>query len=323
MPAAGYEIDLLACAGSIADQPRARRGRAARWRPRRCPRRARAAARAAAPRRCSAAAATSPRPAGLAALSLGLPLVLTEADRHLGLTNRLLARARGGSASRSRSRAASGPAVPGHRPPGPGGDRARRPRRGPARASGSPPDDRCLLVFGGSQGARSINTLRARGVRRAAARRRDFHVLHITGSRDYAEAATALAAAEHPERYTLVEYEPGLADALAACDLVLARAGRLDLRDRRGRPAGDPRSLSARGGAPPARQRRVDGRRRGGGRDRGRRARPGAAAASWPPSLLGDRDRLAGMARRLGAARPPGRRRAGRGEILGAIREAA
>ena len=31
-------------------------------------------------------------PAGLAAASLRLPLVLTEADRHLGLTNRLLAR---------------------------------------------------------------------------------------------------------------------------------------------------------------------------------------------------------------------------------------
>ena len=31
-------------------------------------------------------------PAGLAALSLRVPLVLTEADRHLGLANRLLAR---------------------------------------------------------------------------------------------------------------------------------------------------------------------------------------------------------------------------------------
>src|SRR4029078_9294997 len=31
-------------------------------------------------------------PAGVAALSLRLPLVLTEADRHLGLANRLLAR---------------------------------------------------------------------------------------------------------------------------------------------------------------------------------------------------------------------------------------
>ncbi|MBA2523209.1 MAG: glycosyltransferase, partial [Solirubrobacterales bacterium] len=30
-------------------------------------------------------------PAGLAALSLGLPIVLTEADSHLGLANRLLA----------------------------------------------------------------------------------------------------------------------------------------------------------------------------------------------------------------------------------------
>ena len=35
----------------------------------------------------------------------------------------------------------------------------------------------------------------------------------------------ALAAAPNPGRYTLLEYEPGLADALAAADLVLARSG--------------------------------------------------------------------------------------------------
>jgi UDP-N-acetylglucosamine--N-acetylmuramyl-(pentapeptide) pyrophosphoryl-undecaprenol N-acetylglucosamine transferase len=58
----------------------------------------------------------------------------------------------------------------------------------------------------------------------ADAPERDFHVLHISGSRDFA-LARELMGAGSPRRYTLVEYEPDLADALAASDLVLARAG--------------------------------------------------------------------------------------------------
>ena len=95
-------------------------------------------------------------PAGLAALSLRLPLVLTEADSHLGLANRLLA-------PRARRVCLAFPI--------PGRDGARylvtgRPvpdailtaDRGAARERfGIAADDRCLLVFGGSQGARSIN----------------------------------------------------------------------------------------------------------------------------------------------------------------------
>src|SRR5205823_5560918 len=42
--------------------------------------------------------------------------------------------------------------------------------------------------------------------------------------RDY-ELALARQAEAGGERYTLLEYEPSLADPLAACDLVLARAG--------------------------------------------------------------------------------------------------
>ena len=49
-----------------------------------------------------------------------------------------------------------------------------------------------------------------------------------------------------PGGFTLLEYEPDLGDALAACDLVLARAGRLGVRAGRGRKARDPRPLSAR-----------------------------------------------------------------------------
>jgi UDP-N-acetylglucosamine--N-acetylmuramyl-(pentapeptide) pyrophosphoryl-undecaprenol N-acetylglucosamine transferase len=165
-------------------------------------------------------------PAGLAALWQRLPLVLTESDRHFGLANRLLApralrvclafpiAGRDGGRYRVTGRAVPAAVLAGDR-------NTARDRFGIA--SG----DRCLLVFGGSQGARSINvcTLDAFAGDHKPALKRDFHVLHITGSRDYPEARRRLEAAGGPERYTLLEYEPTLADPLAACDLVLARAG--------------------------------------------------------------------------------------------------
>src|SRR5204863_9682470 len=58
-----------------------------------------------------------------------------------------------------------------------------------------------------------------------AASGRGYHVLQIAGTRDYRLARERVAAAGGGERYTLLEYEPSLADSLAACDLVLARAG--------------------------------------------------------------------------------------------------
>ena len=58
--------------------------------------------------------------------------------------------------------------------------------------------ERCLLVFGGSQGARSINicALDAFLADGPAARDRTYHVLQITGTRDYGVARERLAAAE-------------------------------------------------------------------------------------------------------------------------------
>jgi UDP-N-acetylglucosamine--N-acetylmuramyl-(pentapeptide) pyrophosphoryl-undecaprenol N-acetylglucosamine transferase len=162
-------------------------------------------------------------PAGLAAVSLGLPLVLTEADRHLGLTNRFLARRarRVCLAFPIEGRDGSRYLVTGRPVPAEVGTAD----RGAARARfGIAPDGRCLLVFGGSQGARSINLAALEAFAAPNAPARDFHVLHISGSRDFALARELVEAGE-PRRYTLLEYEPGLADALAASDLVLARAG--------------------------------------------------------------------------------------------------
>jgi UDP-N-acetylglucosamine--N-acetylmuramyl-(pentapeptide) pyrophosphoryl-undecaprenol N-acetylglucosamine transferase len=161
-------------------------------------------------------------PAGLAATLTRTPLVLTEADSHLGLANRLLA-------GRARRVCLAFP-IPGRegvpylvtgRPVPKAvleGDRVAARRR-----FGIAEDARCLLVFGGSQGARSINFAAIAAF--AEGDGRDFHVLHITGRRDFPEVEQKLAAAPHPGHYTLLPYEPDLGDVLAAADLVLARSG--------------------------------------------------------------------------------------------------
>jgi UDP-N-acetylglucosamine--N-acetylmuramyl-(pentapeptide) pyrophosphoryl-undecaprenol N-acetylglucosamine transferase len=161
-------------------------------------------------------------PAGLAAISRRIPLVLTEADSHLGLANRLLA-------PRARRVCLAFPIE------GREGDRyvvTGRPvpravleaDRGRARERfGIAADARCLLVFGGSQGAQTINRCAVAAF--AERRNRDYDVLHVSGRRDHAEIAARLANAPARERYMLLAYEPNLGECLAACDLVLARSG--------------------------------------------------------------------------------------------------
>jgi UDP-N-acetylglucosamine--N-acetylmuramyl-(pentapeptide) pyrophosphoryl-undecaprenol N-acetylglucosamine transferase len=161
-------------------------------------------------------------PAGMAAVLNRTPLVLTEADSQLGLANRILAR-------RARRVCLSFPIagregerylVTGRPVPAAilGADRVRARER-----FGISPEARCLLVMGGSQGARSINESAVEALAERGGR--DFDVVHITGRRDFEALEDRLAAAPHRNRYTLLAYEPDLGDCLAACDLVLGRAG--------------------------------------------------------------------------------------------------
>jgi UDP-N-acetylglucosamine--N-acetylmuramyl-(pentapeptide) pyrophosphoryl-undecaprenol N-acetylglucosamine transferase len=184
-------------------------------------------------------------PVGLAALSRRILLVLTEADSHLGLTNRALApfarrvclafpiEGRGGSReqedgrrvrrrlgvhARSRGRRADRYRVTGRPIPLPQLDRA-----GARARMGVGPDETCVLVYGGSLGARSINRAAIEAFAGAT-----FHVVHVCGRRDYPEmAALAERRSAGPPGYDLREYLDlaDFADALAAADLVVARAG--------------------------------------------------------------------------------------------------
>jgi UDP-N-acetylglucosamine--N-acetylmuramyl-(pentapeptide) pyrophosphoryl-undecaprenol N-acetylglucosamine transferase len=150
-------------------------------------------------------------PVGLAALRRRVPLVLTEADSHMGLTNRLLA----GRAERvclafpipgreGERYVVTGRAVPPRDP-----DRA-----GAREALGIAPGERCVLVFGGSLGARSINRAAIQAFADAP-----YRILHIAGRRDYPDLE---APGDH---YDLRDYMRPFGRALAAADLAVARAG--------------------------------------------------------------------------------------------------
>jgi UDP-N-acetylglucosamine--N-acetylmuramyl-(pentapeptide) pyrophosphoryl-undecaprenol N-acetylglucosamine transferase len=99
--------------------------------------------------------------------------------------------------------------------------------RGSARSRLSIEDDRKLvLVFGGSQGARRLN----RAVADAAAELLEsVDLIHISGPLDFerAEMARATLPAPLQKRYRLYEYlhSDAMADALAAADLAVCRAG--------------------------------------------------------------------------------------------------
>jgi UDP-N-acetylglucosamine--N-acetylmuramyl-(pentapeptide) pyrophosphoryl-undecaprenol N-acetylglucosamine transferase len=227
VPAAGYEIDFVKVRGIDRRNPlrAARAGFEALG--------AVGAARAALRRRGAnvvmGGGGFVAGPAGLAAVLTRTPLVLTEADSHLGLANRLLA-------SRAR-RVCLGFPIAGRE-----GERYEvtgRPvpaavleadRAAARERFGIAAGARCLLVMGGSQGARSINLAAIEAFAEGeegdgGAATRDFHVLHLAGRRDFPELEQRLAAAAHADRYTLLAYESDLGDVLAACDLVLARSG--------------------------------------------------------------------------------------------------
>ncbi len=150
-------------------------------------------------------------PVGLAAVVRRVPLVLAEADSHMGLTNRLLAPfARRVCLAFPRSGVTSPRyRVTGRPVPPPAQDRAAARRR-----FGIGAEETCVLVFGGSQGARSINHAAVKAFEGAA-----FRVLHAAGERDLPELR-----APGP-RYDLRGYIDDFGQALAASDLVIARAG--------------------------------------------------------------------------------------------------
>jgi UDP-N-acetylglucosamine--N-acetylmuramyl-(pentapeptide) pyrophosphoryl-undecaprenol N-acetylglucosamine transferase len=146
---------------------------------------------------------------------LQIPAAIMEADAHLGLANRLATpfALRVFCAFPLEGREGPKYRVVGRPIPA----RSRPPAQDEARvAFGLPPSGQVVLVFGGSQGARRLNeaALEAFAVEGPA-------VLHLAGERDF----SALEGRPRRDDYRLLAFTDEFGAALAAADLVVARAG--------------------------------------------------------------------------------------------------
>ncbi len=150
-----------------------------------------------------------------AASRQGIPAALMEADAHFGLANRL--------AAHFATRVFLAFPIEGR--DGPKYRVTGRPipvrNRPTSRAEGRgvfdlPPRASVLLVFGGSQGAASLNELVVESFGATGPA-----ILHLTGERDYERLRGRVSR----EDYKLLPFTDQFGSALAAADLVLARAG--------------------------------------------------------------------------------------------------
>ena len=167
-------------------------------------------------------------PVGFAAALRGVPLVLHEQNSVPGLANKELSRWAAAVAITYEESAAAlahpDRAVLTGNPVRPAVLAASR-DAGRA-ALGLPSDSLVLLVFGGSRGARHLNSavvaLRSRLLEIPG-----LHVVHVAGATEQATVSAALAAAggDGDGRWRVMGYLDDMGSALAASDLIVARAG--------------------------------------------------------------------------------------------------
>ena len=170
-------------------------------------------------------------PVGRAAEQLGIPVVVHEQNSIMGLANKYLSKKAAAVALTYR---VAGDAV---------GDASKLVVTGnPVRSSvfdatreagrayaGVPEDALMLVVFGGSLGARHINTALCQQARELL-KRPNLYVRHITGPKEYDTVCEQLDIPEElKDRWTVVGYEDRMGDVLAACDCVVSRSGATSL----------------------------------------------------------------------------------------------
>ncbi|GIX38240.1 MAG: UDP-N-acetylglucosamine--N-acetylmuramyl-(pentapeptide) pyrophosphoryl-undecaprenol N-acetylglucosamine transferase [Silanimonas sp.] len=187
---------------------------AAPWRVGRAVAQARSLLRRQTPRAVLAFGGFASGPGGLAACSLGLPLIVHEQNRAPGLTNRVLARlARRVLTGFPGTFPAPAEAVGNPVRPAiaalPDPDSRLRGRSGPVR----------VLVLGGSQGARGLNL----AVPKALAGWMNLEIRHQCGEKLVDEARAAYAVSKLQAR--IEPFITDMAEAYAWADLVISRAG--------------------------------------------------------------------------------------------------
>ena len=220
VPAAGYEIALLDLAGIDRRHP-ASAARAIAKALGAMPA-VRRLIRASEPNAVLAGGGYVAGAVGPVAAAMHVPLVLSEAYSHFGLANRLLApyAQRVCLAFPIAGREGGRYLVTGRPVPRGVVEADREAARARLEIAAH---QRCLLVFGGSLGARSINECAFAAF--AADPLGDVVIVHVSGERDHPALAARLVELGNPSHYRLFEYFDTLADPLAACDLVLARSG--------------------------------------------------------------------------------------------------
>jgi UDP-N-acetylglucosamine:LPS N-acetylglucosamine transferase len=155
-------------------------------------------------------------PALVAARVRGIPTVVHEADAHPGLANRVAVRLGARAAVTLPETPLQGAIVTGN---------PIRPAIGAVRRHPRTPP--LVAVVGGSLGARTLNRA-ALGVYERWRARSDVTIHHVTGTRDYEECRTTLAALRRPDdvlSYSLVAFEEHMEILYADAALVVSRAG--------------------------------------------------------------------------------------------------
>lgn len=159
-------------------------------------------------------------PTAVAAAVRRRPLLLTEADSHLGVANRL--------AAPFAKRVALAFPLPDRTGPrymvtGRPVRRAVREatRTGGRRRLGIAPGATVVLIVGGSQGARSLNTAAVDAFGDGP----PFELIHVAGPGQVDEVRRALATRDPGPRYRLEGFLDDLPSAIAAADLVVSRSG--------------------------------------------------------------------------------------------------
>jgi UDP-N-acetylglucosamine--N-acetylmuramyl-(pentapeptide) pyrophosphoryl-undecaprenol N-acetylglucosamine transferase len=159
-------------------------------------------------------------PVALAAWLTRRPVLLMEADSHMGVANRMAAPlARRVTLAFPLPGRTGGRYLVTGRPVAP--EVVDAPRTAGRRAFGIDPDATVVLVVGGSQGARTLNV----AATEAFGHDPPVDIIHVAGPGQLEEARAMLAGRDAGPRYRLIGWLDNLPDAIAAADLVVSRSG--------------------------------------------------------------------------------------------------
>lgn len=170
-------------------------------------------------------------PVGRAAHALAVPLVIHEQNSVMGLANKYLAKSADAVALTYEE---AGSSLGSQEKQVVTGNPVRRAVLKATREEGRKLlgiDDGkfVLLVFGGSLGARHINSAVV-GLKETLLSRKDLVVLHLSGPKEYEAVRDSLHLdEEEAKRWKLFAYQDRMGEVLAASDAVVARAGATSL----------------------------------------------------------------------------------------------